>query len=227
MKDSDNGLMVNAHTKYGDILVFRREKYAKQFSNKISKLDYERPVFDILTEGDYDIFIDIGASFGIHTVVASHFAKEVYAYEAQPLLYGFLRWNTKDIDNVYVSDSFVGTDENIPTMFGNMHGMVGKKGNHRQEPLNKISKISLEEILTQYHFSYKDKYLVKIDTEGNEEDILHSANDVIKDIPNIEFIIELHPWASTEKSLSSCLPDFKYKVIHSGRRSAVYRFWRD
>ena len=142
--------MIEAKTKYGNLLVFRRQEFANGFKQTIETLAYEHGVVERIEKGGYNVFIDVGASFGFYSMIASKYAREVVAFEAHPLISGFTKWNMREKENVDVYNTMVGTLENEAYVPNSMHGMVGINRGHRNLHLSKMNKITLADVINQY-----------------------------------------------------------------------------
>lgn len=226
--------LARAKNKYGSFLVMRKTpQYARNFAEHCSNLQYEPPVVKELETLDYNIFIDVGAAFGYHSIIASHFAEDVLAFEPHPIRHGLLTWNTRDLYNIRCSNSFIGPSNSDVYVPPRTMGSVGNRRGDRTFNIKNILDIEtvpLSLLLTIP--AYIDKnILVKIDVEGNELDVLDSTGDYISNT-NLTWIVERHPWNASEKDIISRFEPhgYNHKLIFGDQKATyvteIYKFWR-
>lgn len=206
------GVLAKAKNKYGDFLILRKnEQYAKGHARVCSNLKYETPVTEIMEQGDYSLFIDIGAAFGYYSLIASHYADVVLAFEPHPLRYGLLRMNTVEkIPDIITFDKYVGEGE----AFSGRRAMssVGNKRGNRQTPVY-AETIPLSKILEDYRsFFNKGNCIIKIDVEGNELDVIDSAGDLNQYGNSLIWLVERHPWNVTKEELYERFIPYGYEA---------------
>ena len=167
-------------------------------------LDTERVVLkEIIEKIRGKIFIDIGAFIGEYSVNLSDNFEEIWAFEPAGDSCGKLKRNiTKyKIKNIKIFNQAVGSEIGCKKLFRNKQhhlestvpsiragGLTGfKERNLRGEtvPLTKVRVTTLKEIIQKREID-----LVKIDTEGYEEEILKGGQGVMNQISN--FMIEMH-----------------------------------
>ena len=172
--------------KYGSLLHMGTKKRLDISQPHIENLTHEAPIVQLLENSTYDVFVDIGAAFGYFTKIAAHYAQQVYAYEAHPLRFGFLKWNTMNLRNVGVSNIPIGTGKKDMFIAPGPTGMVGSNHVHR------VNRYDFEPIpLDSEYLNRWESILVKIDVEGNELDVIHSGKR-LKEQNNVWWIVELH-----------------------------------
>jgi FkbM family methyltransferase len=150
--------------------IFAQDCYFPAFSNKV--------------------IVDVGACIGLFSMYAYKFARQIYAIEPHPVNYANLVKNmtTNKLDNVKTFDLAIagqngdGFVRDMPSMEGTTFGF--DKGSH------KVKALTLASFFKENAIEYAD--IVKIDTEGSEQEIF-KAKDIndIKDKVGV-FILEIH-----------------------------------
>jgi FkbM family methyltransferase len=187
--------------KYGKLNIFYEPPGVL---NGYANLTYERPYFDIITKGDYNTFIDVGAAWGYFSLIAAKHNMDVYAIEAHPIRYGFLRWNTKRVKNIKTYHKYVSYYKSIPTISDELIRMVGFPGTEYY-----IDQISLDDFYMEAIPDVR-KILIKMDIEGGELEALNGASKLIAD-EDIHWIIDYHPANGVELDMIKSF--FKFKNV--------------
>ncbi|MFH8087017.1 MAG: FkbM family methyltransferase [Candidatus Aenigmatarchaeota archaeon] len=138
------------------------------------------------------MFLDIGAHLGRYSIIASKNFKKIYAFEPHPENFKMLRKNIKinRIKNV-VPIKIALSNKNGKVFLSDLcmdtgHVKIVKKGKI-------IAFVStLNRIMRKMKISPKDVDLVKIDVEGEEENIIKGATTLLKK-GNPILIIECRP----------------------------------
>lgn len=226
--------LARADTKYGSLLVLRKTpKYARNFAQHCSQLRYEPPVVKELETLDYDVFIDVGAGFGYHSIIASHFADKVVAFEPHPLRYGIAKFNIKEFDNIELFDDLVGTESNEITIGLRAMGSVGNKRENRKFSLRENTETTSVPLEVLFNMFSDEQLLVKIDVEGNELDVLDSAGDLGQYKDRVVWFVERHPWNVEVSDLMDRFEPAGYnsKLIFGEQKAKhiteIYKFWSE
>ena len=140
--------------------------------------NYEVSVFDILKEigdKDGDIFVDIGANSGAHTVRLAYTYNKVVAIEPDPGNIVILKKNIEinKLTNVEIVE--IGCSDKkgqVKFLSGGAQAMVTDKGNIS------INIDTLDNILKS--IDIENVTVIKIDTEGHEEKVLKGGIETIK-----------------------------------------------
>jgi FkbM family methyltransferase len=151
--------------------------------------------------------IDVGANCGFFTILCvTHHAKQIYAIEAQPLMYEqYLVPHTANFQNVTpLNYAVYNTDGEIVKIPNNgLTSCVGEVG-------DEVSTIQLATLLSMYNIEGNDLVL-KMDCEGSEFNILLTCEDsVLKRFAII--YIEVH--GSLNKN-----PEYQNTLLIHGRLS--------
>lgn len=161
-----------------------------------------------------DCFVDIGANFGMHTLVAASIAEKVFAFEPMPenarLLRRHLKLNGIE-DRVVVEEAAVSNCvESVVTMNS------PDKGFDVVASLNPTfdSFVEIEVANTRLDdyaaFLERPPDVIKIDVEGAELDVLHGGTRLFKEVkPTI--LLEVHPQVD-EAQVMDLLKKFGYKA---------------
>lgn len=206
--------------KYGSLLHMGTKKRLSISQHHIENLTHERPIVDILENDFYDIFLDIGAGFGYFTRIAANYGRHVYAFEPHPLRCGFLKWNTRDLPNVGVSNVPVGTGKVDLYVSPHPGGMMGSKHVHR----NTKSFIVPVEIDHEYLYDF-ESILIKIDVEGNEIDVIRSGKNIKKG-NNATWIVELHRSIVDKEDLFKEFEGYEREKILERKNTEHWKFWK-
>lgn len=148
-----------------------------------------------------DIFVDIGANIGYHTLLASKLVGpdgRVLAYEASPTIFAALARNIEfnGATNVKAANIAVGSQRGI------VHTYLAPKGNRGLTTLNprhgfvreeeSVAMGPIDELLAGEDL--KRVRLIKIDVEGNESAVLAPLAGMIDRLsPEAEIALELWP----------------------------------
>jgi len=139
----------------------------------------------LIESGEYDLLVDVGAAYGVYTIVGAQHCKKVLAYEASPIRFFCLSTNLARHMNAELNYTYVSYKGDIPKWQENFD-MVK---NIHTKPYN-IPVVTLDDAVAPY--LNWDKIFIKIDVEGNELKVLNGATTLL-DLPNIHWYIECHP----------------------------------
>jgi FkbM family methyltransferase len=123
------------------------------------------------------IFLDIGANIGSYSLLLSDIVREVYAFEAHPVTANFCKMNflLNHIDPAHVITKAIGASNTL-RYFSNMsrgspiNAFVQKNDNAIQ-----VQTITLDQFIESRQFPKNANFLVKIDVEGFEHEVLMGA----------------------------------------------------
>jgi FkbM family methyltransferase len=151
-----------------------------------------------------DVFVDVGAHVGYHTLVAARLVGttgHVYALEPSPATYADLRVNIElnALSNVTALDVAAGAFEGHATLDDVGHDTTGKTAVRRARPAGAGAEESpgivqlrpLASVLEPSHVARLR--LVKIDVEGFEAEVLRGLEPLFDEGTRPSIILELHP----------------------------------
>lgn len=169
---------------------------------------YERDVTRYLEKKRDFIFIDVGAALGFYEWKMKPYAREMHAFEPDPVRYPLLVKNVRGISSVrtyQIALSNVNGVCDFYTDFTNLSGSL--KGEHPEKkfksPPIKIATRTLDSLFDKVD-------IVKIDSEGSELEVLQGAVKLIEKC-HPEFIIECHPPHSTDEMMVEFFKQYDYK----------------
>lgn len=134
---------------------------------------------------DKEIFIDVGANIGNHTLYFRNSFNKIYSFEPHPKTYKLLQLNTEDMPNIEIFNfglSNLKKKKNI--LFESVQNVAGEGFNDEN---NKGREVLFERFDDLYDFKNLISF-IKIDVEGNELDVLKSMK---KNLENNSPIISL------------------------------------
>jgi FkbM family methyltransferase len=141
-----------------------------------------------------DTFLDIGANIGQHSLYASHFANQVYAFEPIQKIYDqFLKSVEKNqIKNIQVFNYGIGKEEKKMPIYGTASNMGASTVFKVPEKkfIQEVNIVPLDELLQSKNINKVD--FIKIDVEGYEWEVLQGAQKTIKQ-NKPKMIIEFSP----------------------------------
>lgn len=142
------------------------------------------------------IFIDIGANIGNHTLYFRNKFKKIYCFEPHPKIFKVLKLNTEDYKNIRVFPLGISNSKNRlyfkPKKSNNISGTNFKKEIKNKGRIVHFKK--LDKIINSKSISF-----VKIDVEGNEFDVLKSMNkNLLKN--NMVIQLEFNPKEFSEEN---------------------------
>jgi len=158
--------------------------------------------------------LDVGANIGNHTVAINKYTEDCTIYSFEPYNENFdvLKKNTKDYTNISCVNVFLDssfnlncTDIKISPIWGDKNLGYIKQSNVGQT-INKISSIDA------FVFDYSGIKLIKIDTEGNELNILKGASMMFGLFKILPIIIAEHHTEKEHLDVLEYLSQFGYKL---------------
>ncbi len=159
---------------------------------------FEREQLEILDSliKKKQIFIDIGANIGNHTLYFRNKFKKIYCFEPHPKIFKVLKLNTEDYKNIRVFPLGISNSKNRlyfnPEKSNNISGTNFKKEIKNKGRIVHFKK--LDKIINSKSISF-----VKIDVEGNEFDVLKSMNkNLLKN--NMVIQLEFNPKEFSEEN---------------------------
>lgn len=178
----------------------------------IDKYIHQKNILKSLKKENISIknFLDIGAHEGKYTdlIIKNYNIKKIYMFEPQPKFFKIIQNKYKKQNKVNILNCAISNKNEKKILYINKHNLTSsiKKLNSQNKYLNIKSKLFgtnlkgmiekkiLIKTVTLKNFFIKEKIsnidLIKIDTEGNEYEVLVGLGDKIKLIKSI--LIEFH-----------------------------------
>jgi FkbM family methyltransferase len=159
-------------------------------------VEYDDMMFTLRYLRPGDTYIDVGASIGLYSLLASsanaHAA--VVAFEPHPVASARLRENARinSLDNIQVRDVAVGSAPGSAMLTfdqGDRNRISAETGG--DEKLVKVPVVSLDGELERLNVDPSSVALVKIDTEGFEANVLAGATRLLDARPGPVWMVEL------------------------------------
>lgn len=194
-----------------DFSLFGKREWAEPWARSCSSKTYEKPVTLFLENIDYEVFVDVGAGFGFHSLMNAEKGKEVIAFEAHPIRNGFVRHNLAVYPDIKVYGA-VGKVE--PANSFQMTQKTGTKNPLKKEDIN------INEILAPY---INKKVVVKIDVEGNEVSVLEEMKAFLK-LKNFKWLVEFHTKHEPKENVDPFFQDFKETVVMKATEKNPHNF---
>lgn len=180
-----------------------------------------------------DIVVDVGAHIGYYSLLFSYMVGKrglVYAFEPDPKNYDVLLKNLglNNISNVIPSIIALSNEKKQKVDFYLTSYITGHHSLAEVEETDEVIKVTQTTIDTYFDDKARVDF-VKIDTEGNECDVLEGMGRVIVDNPQIKIMCEfaennLKHFGQTLKSLYNVLIFYGFTVyaIEVGFKDLVY-----
>lgn len=201
----------------------------------IGHSDDEQEVKDFLLKQKGHTFVDIGANTGFYTINLASSFKRVVAFEPFPLSADVIRKQVIEsgLTNVEVYDVALSNKR------GRIEFYLSPRGHkcHSLLPVgNKTINVEVSTLADELPYAKID--LVKIDTEGNEFEVLEGTRGIIHNINT--FIIEVHDlkeicgnfaevrgsFEERCKEMESLLKEYGYKTKWITVNNVIYA-WRE
>jgi len=178
-----------------------------------------------IAQRKYDVFLDIGANFGLYSinVARSGCITEVHSFE--PDIRNFYQLSS----NIYLNKFFdiitphkVALSDKVGEVQFEMSS-GSKTGNSKvvegnSNSGNMIVKMPTSSLDTM--FIYKDKYVaVKIDVEGHEKSVLNGAQNFFK---NNKCFIQIEAWDENYNEVKSIIEQLGYKEINKIEKDCYF-----
>lgn len=190
---------------------------------KFPKEGYEFQLAPFMKVPDGTCFIDIGAHIGLHTLTMARQNIPVYAFEPSPKTYKKLTENTRMLPKITTLNYALGHKNTEATLyihgsgFDSLRNIYGKNIKEINVTVKTLDSLNIAQI-----------GLIKIDTEGNEYNILKGAMKTLKrEKPRL--IIELHsPIYQNKQLITQLLSTLGYKrfrQLHSASQLFMIVDW--
>lgn len=176
------------HRSYGPWLAHHRD------------LSYEAPIVGLIQSGQYALFVDVGAAWGYHSIIAAHHCSRVVAIEWAPLRFGLLCHNTMQLPNVDRRLIYAGRPgtraRQAPAPWDPVESKDGEIRTAQAHALDDIILPSYPTVVCPLEHAV----LVKIDVEGNELDVLAGAPQLLANA-GVSWVVEVHKRAGVTPAM--------------------------
>lgn len=194
--------------------------------------NYEQFSLDLLDRivEEGGVSIDIGAHYGIYSLLAARKSKKVFAFEPVPENYKILKKNIEanGLDDIITPFNKAVSDKQGTVKF-NITWASDSAGfyNHPNAEVIRQIKVSTTAIDSEL-IGAKDVSFIKIDTEGHEIHVLEGLKNTLKNNKNAKLLIEFNPECLANAGTSSTelldkIRNLGYDIfaLHEATRSIV------
>lgn len=200
-------------------------------ATQLRRGEFERAEISILTSvlGLCSTFVDVGANFGLYTLLASRRMRRgrIFSFEASPIEFDKLSWTIRknDLTNVTAVHSAVSDELGEATIYESLFGAGALNRLDRPAKTtgrwraSRVPKISLDHYFALTPTSRVGRIdLIKIDVEGHELPVLLGAKDILRTSAPV-IMIEVN--ASRMSDRSSPEQIFAFMRMHNYRMYAI------
>lgn len=192
---------------------FSMRQRIKFLAKSSKEKEYESVILPYMEVTNGGAFIDVGAHIGVHTKRMALKGIDVYAFEPNPVVSEILHKNVEDLPNVEVFDCALG-DRNTKAKFYI----------HKEQPAsgfgslhNIYNRENVEEIVVKVRtldsFNFENVGLIKVDTEGNEFNVLKGVIRTLRE-QKPRLILEVHePMHKWVRLITNLLSELGYHNI--------------
>lgn len=203
-------------------------RYLYHYTDK----DYERFSLDLLDliVADGGTAIDIGAHYGIYSLLAARKSKKVYAFEPVPENFEVLKRNiaANNLQDIIEPINKAVSDEDGTVEF-NVTWASDSAGFYEHPNAEIIRKIKVQMAAVDHELkAVKDLSFVKIDTEGHEIHVLKGMRSTLRNNRSAKLLIEFNPECltsagTTSGALVDAIIDLGYDIfaVHEDQRYMV------
>jgi len=158
------------------------------------------------------VFFDIGANIGAYSVLLMDKVKSLYAFEAHPHTANLCKMNflLNGLSENQVIGSAV-SDSNQPLYFSNLSD--GDPLNtivEKNQQAIQVPSTTLDQFIQQHTFSPDTNFLLKIDVEGFEHQVLQGAKDFLTN-QNVKAIL-LETFSTEHQGIQDWLATLGFKM---------------
>lgn len=160
----------------------------------------------------HSVFLDIGANIGAYSVLLMDKVKTIYAFEAHPQTANLCKMNflLNGLSENQVIEAAV-SDSNQPLYFSNLSdgdplNTIVEKNQHAIE----VPSTTLDQFMQQNSFSPDTNFILKIDVEGFEHQVLQGAKTFLTHA-NIKGIL-LETFSTEHQGIQDWLTKLGFKM---------------
>lgn len=176
---------------------FRGLKYSimPRYKYHYQNQNYEKFSLDLLQllieEGS--TVIDIGAHYGIYSLIAAKKAKKVYAFEPVPENFKILNKNIADNSITNLDPINKAVSDRVEEVTFNVPWASDSAGFYEHPNAETIKKIKVQTTTIDTEVAEHNISLIKIDTEGHEIHVLNGLKNTLKNNKKAKMLIEYNP----------------------------------
>ena len=158
------------------------------------------------------IFFDIGANVGLYSIALADKVGDVIAFEPHPFTASRCRKNfsLNNLDLNNVKEIALGSQSG--KAYFSDYGSSSTVNKIVMQPMDaiEVKVMTMDEFIAVNKYSEKEKYLVKIDVEGFEADVLSGSNNFLQNY-NIKAIV-FECFGDQKKPVTSILEKYGFKI---------------
>jgi FkbM family methyltransferase len=214
------------------LIVFNVPAYNYKFSSLVTRkvphflieemyvsmaVPYEEDILKHFNPKKGDVVIDIGAAFGLYTILSSKRVGsngKVIAIEAHPSCFEMLNRNIKlnGLTNVIPLNNAVHSRKMKVKLYSNYTIMSERVSKDKaNEKFIQVNANTLDNLLQQNEISHADINWIKIDVEGAEFEVLKGATSILSKSKDIALLIEVHG-KDNYKPVVEFLKTYNFKI---------------
>jgi len=195
---------------------------------------HEEELIKQFTPKTGDVVIDVGAAFGLYTILASKkvgITGKVFAIDPQPEVFKMLNNNIKlnKLQNVTSINSAIHSTETKLKLYSNYSVIKERAGKNNSDSII-VNCNTLDNLVFQSS-EIKEVNWIKIDVEGAELEVLKSAHNILSKSKDIALLIEVHNISGAENHYNQIIElltmyNFKIefeKIHEGGERNIIVR----
>jgi len=170
---------------------------------------------------DETIFLDIGANIGAYSILLSDKVKDMYAFEAHPQTAQLCKMNYSlngiSEHNVIVAAVSSDCEKQYFTNLseGSPMNALAKEGRHSIE----VPGMTLDAFAVQKAFSLTQPFIIKMDVEGFEDQVLLGAQNFLKNYAVKAIVFEI--FSSKKEEIKQFLQELGFVLIQTSEHNML------
>ena len=179
-------------------------------------------------------FLDIGANVGKYSIMLANSGAKVFSFEPNPYTYSVLKRNIElnklseliSSLNLGVSDSIGELEFAISNTFTGVSHMVSTNTHQFDEfdyDIIKVNVNTIDKLLIEKNVSIIDIFLVKIDVEGHEYNVLKGGEFLLEHMPKTsKVIVEIHENFERINRIVSLMEQYSFQPNRLSKENWVF-----